>query len=177
MITLASIIDSAWSTAKVSGPLLTALAGIFIGAWLTRSREQAAWLRSCEKEEWKELLTALVNAETAFGRMAAFIMSDIFSQPVDAAHINALSTAVTEVYRTQYARIFIYDALDRGHLLEQWHAVQDSAYKAIRNNQLSKQALTSVANDFSELRSLVRKVALERMAPKTTLQRLQFWKG
>lgn len=145
--------------------------------WLTQSREQAAWIRNCEKEEWTELLTALVNAETAFNRVAALITSDVFPQHVDAGHIAALASSVTDVYRILFDKLFIHDALAQGHLLEQWHKVQDGAYKAVRNTIVSRHDLMNVATGFAGLRSLMRDAALERMAPKTALQRLRFWKN
>lgn len=67
-------------------PIAAAAVGAFVGSigggivsgflvhWLTRSREQEAWVRNCEKEEWRELITALTKAEIAISTLVADVM-------------------------------------------------------------------------------------------------------
>ena len=72
MIPMRGLFESVWSMyAKDAMPIVAATVAALIGGtgsgflvhWLTRSREQEAPLRDADKEEWRELLSALTKVQ------------------------------------------------------------------------------------------------------------------
>lgn len=65
---------NAWDAIKATvlwwSPVVAGFIGSYGTNWLTRSREQEAWIRACEKEEWRELFTALTRTETMLDLLA-----------------------------------------------------------------------------------------------------------
>jgi hypothetical protein len=51
-----------WEWIKTLLPLIGAVGVVFLGAWLTRSRERKHWLNDCRKEEYRELINTLTLA-------------------------------------------------------------------------------------------------------------------
>jgi hypothetical protein len=166
--------DSAWNAAKASGPLLTALAGVFIGAWLTRSREQEAWIRNCEKEEWKELNSALSKVELLLSSLMATTLCGAHKQRLET--LDNFTNATRETNVILRTRFFTHTKLQQSGLVPQWWAIRRTVLDAVANNTLTQDKLDTFANEFDRIQSEIRQIALASMAPKTLLQRLQFWK-
>jgi hypothetical protein len=72
MIAMPPLFASVWNTyVKDAVPIVAAIIAALVGGissgffvhWLTRSREQEASVRDSDKEEWRELLSALTKIE------------------------------------------------------------------------------------------------------------------
>jgi hypothetical protein len=171
---VASIAAGAWNAAKASGPLWTALAGVFIGAWLTRSREQAAWLRNCEKEEWKELYSALSKSELVLASLMANHVSGTQEQRQKAFDNFTTTSRDTNVILRN--RFFTHSILQQSGLIPQWWTVRQHILNAVLNNTLTQDNLNTLGNEFDRIQSEIRRMALASMTTQTTFHGLLFWK-
>ena len=180
---MTQIFDSIWNTyIKDSMPIAAAIVGAFGGGilsgflvhWLTRSREQEAWLRNCEKEEWRELLSALTTTENFLARLSVATVKGNAQQKQEA--IDAYEQACYSANRVLFDRLYINDDLEGDLLPARWRSVQSTIESALIAQTYTIELLREIMNEFEPIKSDLRKVALKRFTPKTAFQRLQFWK-
>ena len=126
--------------------------------FLSRSREHETWIRDCEKEEWRELLTALAKAELAVLRIGNSGKSGDLTDEKDEAWIEVYG----EVMRVMLDRIYIVDAMMRIRLISRWTA-------ATRQFERDYDA-AAVTTQFTEIKESLIQEATKR-APKTLLSR------
>lgn len=106
----------AHNTAVWWGPVLAGFIGALGVHLLTRSREREFWIRDCEKEEWRELVTAMTKAEVLLVEVgSAFKNKTITNEQLD-----VFNKAAIDAYRTILDRIFIADVIARTQLMERW---------------------------------------------------------
>ena len=156
-------------------PIVAGFIGAFGVHWLTRSRELEAWVRNCQKEEWKELLSALTKAELALANLAAGLRSELLANYADGV-MEEYKTAVNDAYRTLHDRLFIQAALEKHNLPEQWDAIRTGVHDLIHSQVIARKSLAGYSGEFGRIKRLMRIVALEQTAPKSFWQRLKFWR-
>jgi hypothetical protein len=153
-------------------PIVAGFIGAFGVHWLTRSRELEAWVRNCQKEEWKELLSALTKAELAVAHLAAGLRSE-FLPDYEVGVMEEYKITLNDAYRTLHDRLFIEAALERHNLPAQWDAIRTGVHDLIRSQVIARKSLEGYSGEFGRIKRLMRNVALEQIAPKSFWQRLR----
>jgi hypothetical protein len=147
------------TTLPVWGPLFWAIISGFIGALgvhlLTQSREREKWILDCKKQEFKELMSALTESYVWTIRLRG--PSD---EEMQKSHAEARANAL-RVFRD---RLYISDDLPLEPFATQWDHTS-TLYMDLR----------IVRRDYEEIRTAIISAA-NKAVPKTTMQRLQFWK-
>lgn len=130
---------------KVIVPPAAAVAIVFIGAWLTGARERRHWLNDCRKEEYKELLNALMKATIAIlqDENMAF---ESYMRPEKAHDAEDCYLKAIEVIGD---RIFIADDLKKMKIRERWIGAM-KALRAIKNTQQFSDTVEAIHNDLVE---------------------------
>ena len=150
------LLNSVWNTAPIWGPFISGLIAAFAVHLLTQSRERERWILDGKKEEFKELMTALTESYVWTIRMRG--PSD---EGMQKSHAEARANAL-RVFRD---RINISDDLPLEPLATQWdHTSTLSMDRRI------------VRSDYEEIRTAIMNAA-NKAVPKTTMQKLRFWKG
>lgn len=113
------------------------LAGIVLGNYLTRSAHHKQWLRDNRKEEFKELMSALVapGIELLFFQT---MKNTPLAQPLD-LWVNARKIAI----KTFSDRIYIADDLKKGNLF--------ARYREITKGVETVEDYLKAADDLQEL--------------------------
>ncbi|MDR3723518.1 MAG: hypothetical protein P4K83_03415 [Terracidiphilus sp.] len=144
--------------------------------WLTRSREQEAWIRNCEKEEWRELLSVLTKAEEALSRLA--LAYHVNPEDQTPAELQAFSDATEEAFRTMDDRLFIYEPLNtKDKLAMQWLRTHNEQMRGLDDHEsLTEDSIALWRAKFYDLKDKMRTLALASFKKESFLQRLQFWK-
>jgi hypothetical protein len=154
---------NAWSLIKETAIWWSPVVAGFIGAFgthvLTQSREREKWILDCKKQEYRELLDTLSESYS----LAASI-----PVPSRAENYNHIANGVNKFVRISNDRIFIVYDPDLNSLCLRWSNLV-SAYRtrAVNIDELIKQ-YESIHDEIV--------MAANRAVPKTTWQRLQFWK-
>jgi hypothetical protein len=175
MIETKSIWSILHDTAIWWSPIVAGFIGAFGVHLLSQSRELEAWVRNCQKEEWKELLSTLTKAELALANLAAGLRSELLPDYATGV-IEEYKTAVNDAYRTLHDRLFIQAALEKHNLPEQWDAIRTGIHDLIHSEVFVQESLISYSGEFGRIKRLMRNVALEQTAPKSFGQRLIFWR-
>jgi hypothetical protein len=94
------------------GPLL----GVLVGAFLARSWDKKKWMNDNRKEEFRELITALMNAA------AALIMQQIHAneQTIEMDEEENAQAMHLEAIKVMKTRIFIANDVKAMHIYERW---------------------------------------------------------
>jgi hypothetical protein len=108
------IVDSVWEHLKESWPAVGPLAGILIGAYLTRSWDRRKWLSENRRDECRELLTALTNATAALIEESQTIVA------FDSTDKMANREPYLLSLRTLQDRIFIAEDIAGIKLFDRW---------------------------------------------------------
>jgi hypothetical protein len=130
--------------------------------WLTRSRDREKWILDNKKQEFKELITALAVSYKSAGS---------FPRQVCDEDADLIADHVNEVLRIASDRLFITKDLDLRRLRRRW---SESVAECRKENAPHNRLVLDIA-----YRSISDEIvaAAGRAVPKSTLQRLRFWKG
>jgi hypothetical protein len=163
------IFDSFWNTyIKNAIPLVSATIGAlgggivsgFLVQLLTQTREREKWILDAKKQEYRELLSALSDA-----------------------YIVTLSSTLTEILNDKERREKFYDAQDHSRRLFRDRIFINSDLN-LRNLAGRWHEAIKFANggpkpmlhhEYDAIRDEI-VAAANRAVPKTTMQRLQFWR-
>lgn len=150
------------TTATVWGPFVSGLIAAFVVHLLTQSRERERWILDCKKQEFKELLSAVadswhatVSAVNTYGSLVALPEEE--KRSVDLKTQDCLRIMRDRLYITE-------DLPELDDLSNCWS--QALATYALRDK---------LELEFTNIRKAIIDAA-KRCVPKTTLQRLRFWK-
>jgi hypothetical protein len=172
-------IDS-WSLIRNSAVWWSPIVAGFIGALgvhlLTQSRERENWILDSKKAEFRELLSAVSKAHISTRRV-----SHGFAYSPSAEYNDRYSSIFLiqdESLRFFSDRLFITNDLPLDTLRESW----SSAMKYYSYNQKSRISETNnqfineeFDREYDRIKNTIIAAAI-RSVPKTTWQRLMFWK-
>jgi hypothetical protein len=158
---------NAWDAIKDTALWWSPVVAGFIGAvgvhLLTQSREQAAWIRNCEKEEWKELVTAMTTAEVSLIGVATAAKNNVLTLEL----LDEYQRVAMDAFRTALDRIYISESLANYGLANRWGSVQTLF--------LEDHNADAACAQYASIKATIVALAT-RQNKKTTIQRLQFWK-
>ena len=107
------------TTATIWGPFVSGLIAGLIAAFvvhlLTQSRERERWILDCQKEEFKELLTAIAESYLPTLRTVGQSFSALDEQDQ-----RQLSTVTANAFRCFQDRLYIVDHLNLNELSNAW---------------------------------------------------------
>ena len=174
--------DSIWNTyIKYSIPIVSATIGAlgggivsgFVVHWLTRSREQEAWLRSCVKEEWKELFMQLGKMEHSTISLANAYKSGDSS--AIRKELDSMADNDNDLHIMSHSRLFIREDLQKSRLFRQWFETYSAHVKAA--SVLDEEQQFALGDEFDRIHYEMRAVMMSQLAPQRQWRwrRLQFW--
>jgi len=105
-------VRAAWS---VVGPLIYALVGLLVGAYLTNRNQQKYWVADNKRAEYRELLTALSEAFTTIVRLRG---TGVASGAQEQRLLENLELRANIVILD---RIFIADDVAKMEILNRWN--------------------------------------------------------
>jgi hypothetical protein len=105
--TLVEYLKSVWGAI---GPLVGALAGVLVGAWLARSWDKQKWMKDSRKQECQELLAAITEAATT-------ILKSNMVGGVSLQQRNDVYYASLKVFQS---RLFIARDVEKYKLFDAW---------------------------------------------------------
>jgi hypothetical protein len=143
------------ATAVIWGPFVSALVAAFIVHFLTQSRDREKWILDCKKQEFKELLSGLATSYIASLRMQGIADEEI-QRNYSGAKANAL--------RIMRDRIYIANDLPLEEIAKRWSIGSDLYRTPMR-----------IHGDYDEIRTAI-VIEANKCVPKSTLQRLRFWR-
>jgi hypothetical protein len=122
----------------------------FVVHVLTRSREREAWVRNCEKEEWRELFKVMTKAEVSLLRLGRAMKEN----RADADYVMDYDVAWREAMTVMLDRIFIVGALGRTGAIARWMEIKrqfDETHDIIKT-----------ADEFSSIKATLIEAATRR---------------
>lgn len=139
---------------------------------LTQSREREKWVLDCKKEEYKELLTALSRAHMST-RAASPGYLAFNDNPQKYASITEIQNDSIRIFTD---RIFIKTDLNLDELQKAWRdSMSEFSYFAKWDITSTTSPEQNFDSEYSRIKDEI--VAAANLAvPKSTSQRLQFWK-
>jgi hypothetical protein len=143
--------------------LISGLVAAFVVHLLTQSRERERWILDCKKQEFRELLSALADSYVAVRDCC-----DPKRPTISAEEKNRLSTASMNFYKVMRDRIFVVEDLPLSDMRRRWFRVFKE-YGEVKK-------LDRVDEVFQEVTDIIVEAA-NRCVPKSTGQRLKFWKA
>jgi hypothetical protein len=154
------------ATATIWGPFVSGLIAGLIAAFvvhlLTQSRDRERWILDCKKQEFREVLSAI--AESHWATLKATVKAT--GQPftlLDEQDQRNLHTANGNAFRTLNDRIYIVQDLNLRELSNAWMVALNS-----RDGE-------RLSDEYLRINATIVEAA-NRCVPKTTMQKLKFWK-
>jgi hypothetical protein len=128
-----------------------AVIGILLGHILTRNAQHEQWLRDNEKQEARELLTALYKILATYPPYAILI-SPLYGPNRDPNAVKEAdekyTAATVEFYRTMNDRLYIAEVVRAIRVKERWDAARNAFGKDIGDEPGLKAAVDSIRDDI-----------------------------
>jgi hypothetical protein len=165
MLNLKDAVPFLQQTALWWNPILAGFVGAFGVHLLTQSRDREKWILDCKKQEYRELLSALSES---YSKVLFLIAIEVIGIPsIDPDDMNTLRAAQDKATRTFRDRIYVVKDLDLIQLSNRW-------IMAMQHYERRSEA-QRLHDEYGAIRDEIL-AAANRAVPKTTLQRLAFWK-
>jgi hypothetical protein len=150
------------TVALVLSPFVSGLVAAFAVHFLTQSRESEKWILDCKKQEFRELLSSLSDAYIALVKMLLPLV------PLDGSDERRLREIQADSVRMIRDRIFIAKEIPPNEISNRWlRAMQ--RYETTLSPQ-------NLHDEYEQIRGQIVTAAL-RCIPKSSSERLKFWKG
>jgi hypothetical protein len=149
------------SSAIWFNPILSGLIAAFSVHLLTQSREREKWILDCKRQEFRELLSALSDAYSK----TLFMLRPL--KALDGDEETQLRQAQSNSVRVIRDRIYIAKDIKPNEMSNRWLRAMER-YEALLNPQ-------SLHEEYEAIRNTI-VVAANRSVPKSSFQKLQFWK-
>jgi hypothetical protein len=147
------------NTAVWWSPVVAGFIGAFGVHLLTQSREREKWILDSKKQEYRELLDALSASYSLAASIPVNSRAEVY---------NPIANGVNEFVRLSNDRIFIVKDLDLNTLPKRW----SDSVATYRTNAMNADRFDK---EYGRIRDEI-VAAANRAVPKTTWQRLMFWK-